>query len=290
MRIPDQMKAILLICIWLQIPTVLFAHSAWEANWIALPESQNLTDSSFGFRQYYTVTEVPAKAIAKTDIDSKHRLWINSKLVVFESRLKRDSAPTPAYFDEYDIKAFREKGQNSIFLLIWCFGKDGFSEDSSGKAGYFIKYISPGLEILIDRTWKIKHHLGDETSTLSSQNHRLSAIDKWFDTRCANGCWQKRNLDASCWQNIRESGIQLDATWHILVLSLYSKWETPGLLSYVNKLKSQFECVGASIVYVLPSIFQISGCLKSVTPDGLPIDIRADNLFGGVNRIFGRVI
>lgn len=281
MRIPDLIKTILLICIWIQIPTVLKAQPEWKANWIVHPNSQNATNSWFCFRKDFTVKEVPGKAIAKIAVDSKYWLWINGKLVVFEGGLKRGPTPTDTYYDEINIAGFLEKGQNSISVLTWYFGKDGFSHNSSGKAGFLFECTAPDLKIFSDKTWKVKQHPAYETCTFPSPNFRLSESSIRFDARSDIGYWQEKNFDASLWQNARELGIPSVAPWNNLVLRPIPQWKNSGLLSYSNELKFPFESMGDTIVCMLPTNIQITPYLKIDAQEGLLIDIRMDNLYGG---------
>ncbi|VGO13612.1 hypothetical protein PDESU_02169 [Pontiella desulfatans] len=87
------------------------------------------------FRNVVALDEAPRKAMARIAVDSKYWLWINGEQVVFEGQLKRGPTPDDTYYDEVDLAPYLKKGDNTIALLVWYFGKDGFSHKSSGTPG-----------------------------------------------------------------------------------------------------------------------------------------------------------
>ena len=86
------------------------------------------------YRKTINLAEAPTQAMARIAVDSKYWLWINGELVVFEGQLKRGPTPKDTYFDRVDLTKYLRKGDNTIAVLVWYFGKDGFSHKSSGKA------------------------------------------------------------------------------------------------------------------------------------------------------------
>ena len=86
------------------------------------------------YRKTIHLAEAPTQAMARIAVDSKYWLWINGELVVFEGQLKRGPTPNDTYFDRVDLTKHLRQGDNTIAVLVWYFGKDGFSHKSSGKA------------------------------------------------------------------------------------------------------------------------------------------------------------
>ena len=82
------------------------------------------------FRRDVRLDAVPAEASARIAVDSKYWLWVNGELVVFEGGLKRGPNPRDSYFDTVNLKPFLREGENQIALLLWYFGKDGFSHST----------------------------------------------------------------------------------------------------------------------------------------------------------------
>jgi len=96
------------------------------------------------YRKTINLAEAPTQAMARIAVDSKYWLWINGEPVVFEGQLKRGSTPKDTYFDRVDLTKYLRKGDNTIAVLVWYFGKDGFSHKSSGKAGLVVIRASHG--------------------------------------------------------------------------------------------------------------------------------------------------
>ena len=126
----------------------------WKAKWISTMENQSVTNTWLMYRKQIDLQKKPAAALAKIAVDSKYWLWINGKLVVFEGGLKRGPNPTDTYYDEVDLAPYLKSGSNTIAVLLWYFGKDGFSHNSRGRAGLIFDCQSEELNILSDKSWK----------------------------------------------------------------------------------------------------------------------------------------
>ncbi len=128
------------------------AQFSGESKWIAPSATKNEPNTWIAYRKTITLTDKPAKIITKIAADSKYWLWINEKLVIFEGGLKRGPDPENTYYDEIDLAPYVRKGKNTVAVLVWYFGKEGFSHKSSGKAGLYVE--STNKEISSDKTWK----------------------------------------------------------------------------------------------------------------------------------------
>ena len=118
------MKKITIILLVCCLGATAFAqNTTWKAKRITASH-QNETNSWMDFRKDIELTSVPNKAIVKIACDSKYWLWVNGVLAVFEGQLKRGPNPNDTYYDEVDIAPFLLKGENSIAVLVWYFGKD----------------------------------------------------------------------------------------------------------------------------------------------------------------------
>jgi len=262
--------------------TSLKADVALQANWISHLSSQNATNTWFCFRKDFSLDGVPSKAVAKIAADSKYWLWVNGKLVVFEGGLKRGPNPNDTYYDEIDLSRFLEKGQNSISVLTWFFGKDGFSHISSGKAGLLFECIAPGIRIVSDRSWKVMQHPAYETCGFPYPNFRLSESSIRYDGRRDIGLWQNKEYDTSKWSRSWEWGIPPVKPWNNLVLRPIPFWKNSGLTEYVHAPEYPFQCVRDTVITcTLPANVQMTPYLKIDAPEGLVIDIRTDDYNGG---------
>ena len=83
---------------------------------------------------------MPPSVPARIAVDSKYWLWVNGHLVVFEGGLKRGPRPGAGYYDEVDLAGHLHGGRNAIALLVWYFGKDGYSHQSSGEPGVVVRF------------------------------------------------------------------------------------------------------------------------------------------------------
>ncbi|MDE7045317.1 MAG: hypothetical protein K2O97_09975 [Acetatifactor sp.] len=72
------------------------------------------------------VEKIPQTAVAKIAVDSKYWLYINGSLAVFEGGVKRGPTRNSTYYDEIDIAGRLRAGENTIAVLVWYFGKNGF--------------------------------------------------------------------------------------------------------------------------------------------------------------------
>ena len=100
----------------------------------------------------------PRRAVARIAVDSKYWLWINGELVVFEGQLKRGPTPNDTYFDQVDLTGHLQKGQNTVAILVWYYGKDGFSHNSSGRSGLVFDANIDGRALPSDSSWKAVVH------------------------------------------------------------------------------------------------------------------------------------
>ncbi len=260
----------------------LSATEEWRAKWITDPKAQNATNTWLCFRKDFKVENPPASAVAKIATDTKYWLWVNGNLVIFEGGLKRGPNPNDTYFDEVDIAPYIKKGKNSISILTWFFGKDGFSHNSSGKAGLLFQCDAPGVEIISDNSWRSTVHPAYESCSLPFPNFRLPEPNLRFDAREDIGQWQDSLYKTSGWDKARELGIPPMKPWNILVLRPIPQWKNSGLTDYVSKHSFPFVTTQDTvIVCTLPANIHITPYLKVESPAGYVIDLRTDNFFGG---------
>ena len=104
----------------------------WKAHWISRSYCAGTGNTWIAFQKNVDIQDVPASLPAKIAADSKYWLWINGEMAVFEGGLKRGPAPGDAYYDTVDIAPFLKSGHNVISVLVWYFGRNGFSHMSSG--------------------------------------------------------------------------------------------------------------------------------------------------------------
>ena len=130
---------------------------AWDGQWISARDCNDASNSWILFSKTFEIGNLPAeKAIASIAADSKYWLWVNGEMVVYEGGLKRGPTPRDTYVDRVDLSPYMKRGENSINVLLWYFGKQGFSHNSSGKAGLFFECPVGNKLLVSDASWMSK--------------------------------------------------------------------------------------------------------------------------------------
>ena len=249
------------------------ASFPWKAQWINTERCQSATNTWLIYRKSFAVTNVPNQLIARIAADSKYWLWINDQLVIFEGGLKRGPSPSGTYYDPVDIAPYLTKGSNTIAILLWHFGKDGFSHINSGKAALLFEAIAPGLEIVSDASWQCALYEAYQNTEAPFPNYRMPESNIRFDARQAITNWNRtsskvpfRGRSASVRRGKLLSGIW----WNVPI----PQWKNSGLLSYVSVRES---LRGDTLFCRLPYNAQITPYLKVEAEAGKTIHIRMDN-------------
>lgn len=244
--------------------------TVWHANRITATENQNETNTWLDFRRNFHIEKLPVKTVAWIACDSKYWLWINGQLAVFEGQLKRGPNPTDTYFDEVNLSPYLKVGDNTIAILVWYFGKDGFSHKNSGQAG--LVFQCDELSLYSDNNWLARLDNAFEKTENTQPNFRLSESNVKFDARIGDFNWVKPNAKIDDFSKAKIVGIAESAPWNKLALRPIPLWKDFGLKSFVN----QFH-IGDTIICVLPYNAQITPYLKIEAPAGKKITICTDN-------------
>lgn len=282
----------LLIAVFAFLITVQNTASAadetdWKAKWIVVFDNQNITNSWHAFRKQVTIESVPQQAIARIAVDSKYWLWINGERVVFEGGLKRGPNPLDTYYDEVDIAPWLKEGTNTVALLMWYFGKDGFSHISSGKAGLLFECITPEVEIVSDKTWKGSILKEYGTSDGPLPNFRLSESALLYDARKEIGDWTTPAFDDKKMPLVRVFGEAGCYPWNKLHKRSIPLFKDFGLKPYVQTSRSN-----DTLTCKLPYNCQLTPYMKLDAPAGKRIKIITENYgkFGREYPIYAEYI
>ena len=173
------------------------------------------------FRKDFILDKVPESAPARIAVDSKYWLWVNGELAVFEGQLKRGPNPKDSYFDEVDLAPFLNKGENKIALLLWYFGKDGFSHLGSGRAQMW--FDSPSLGLKSDGSWLCRSLPAYGKADCPEPNYRLSETSISYDAREDIGDWHTGDLDGFA------PAIELESTLGALHSRPIPQWKDFGI-------------------------------------------------------------
>ena len=256
----------------------------WQAPWIWTAED-GPKNTWVCFRKSIELAKVPACVKAAIAVDSKYWLWINGRLVVFEGGLKRGPTPVDTYYDEVEIAPHLKKGQNFIAILVWFWGKDGFSHKNSGKGGLLFEADIGETKVHSDQSWRLTMHPAYQQTgcfDYPKPNYRLPESNVTYDARddILSG-WTEIGYDDSAWGRAVAKGVPPVAPWNNLWKRPIPQWKYTGLIAYVNEAQFPTQGTGKIIRARLPYNAQVTPYLKIEAPAGLKIDIRTDDYTGG---------
>ncbi len=195
--------------------------------WIALPGGAADTPNSWTiFRRDLVLDAVPEHAVARIAVDSKYWLWIDGEPVVREGGLKRGPSPVDTYCDEVDLAPYLKKGVNRLAVLVWHFGKEGFSHRSSGRSALF--FSLPGIAVS-DGAWRCRLHPAFGTCGGPGPNYRLPESNIRFDARYDLPGWQTAACDAEGFVPAEVVGREGDTPWGILIPRPVPQWRKFGV-------------------------------------------------------------
>lgn len=200
---------------------------AGEPRWI----SADVADADgpntwIAFRKDINLTEKPKSMILDIAADSKYWLWINGKEVVFEGSLKRGPSPVSSYFDKVEIAPYLKKGDNKIAVLLWHFGKEGFSHKNSGRSGLIVR---SGL-INSDSSWHSRVYDAFGSMGEPLPNFRLAESSLLFDANKEMQGWQTADCDVKFgFRPSAERGGWGDKPWGELVERPIPMWKDFGM-------------------------------------------------------------
>ena len=261
------------VCGWgLLFAEVHGADAACTGRWISLSDAAG-NNQWYCFRKQLSLDAVPKSALVRIACDSKYWLWINGDLVVFEGQLKRGPTPQDTYYDEVDLAPHLRQGRNTIAVLLWYWGKHGFSHNSSGQAGLF---VGGGDTFSTDASWKVIRHPAFGDTEPPHPNFRLPESNVHFDARRDIGDWMMPDFDDSGWPAADERGRPPAAPWGNLVRRPIPQWRNFGLSDYENAGDFPEEGAGEVVVARLPYNAHVTPSLTVDAPAGLTIDIRTD--------------
>jgi alpha-L-rhamnosidase len=247
----------------------------WNAYWIG--EANPASPNSFQrYRKTILLDAVPLKALVNIAVDSKYWLWINGEMVVFEGGLKRGPSPRDTYFDEVDLQGYLRKGSNTICIMVWYWGKDGFSHKSSGKSGLLFELWADGMFVGSDSSWKTRRHSSFGQSAPPHPNYRLAEHNIHYNAILDGEDWIQPSFNDNAWPKASKIGEAGGAPWNALWKRPIPLWKDQGLKPYLTNHSGS-----GDQVMRLPANISVTPYFKIEAPAGLLIDIRTDNYLGG---------
>ncbi len=252
----------------------------WSAKRITPHENQNESNSWSNFVKIFELKKIPTKAIVSIACDSKYWMWINGRLAVFEGQLKRGPTPNDSYYDEIDISKYLRIGENKIAILLWYFGKNGFSHLSSGECG--LAFQCDAIGIKSDETWLSRLDKAFEYTARPYPNYRLPESNIRFDARKSDFDWIKPGSELRGFTKPKVLGEAESPPWNKLIKRPIPSWKNYGLKNYVSSIDfPHYTREGDTIVCKLPYNAHITPYFKIKSDSGKVIEIRTDHYYGG---------
>lgn len=246
---------------------------AQTARWITADSPKDDEPNTWiEFRKEFTIGKLDRKVTsieAEIAVDSKYWLWVNGEMVVFEGGLKRGPNPHDSYYDVVELAPYLRKGENDIRLLLWYFGKEGFSHKDSGKAGMIFNAEKIGL--VSDSTWESRRLSEYQAATDPEPNWRLPESSIKYDARMAGKDQWSASVELGNWD---------EGPWGKLVRRPIPLWKDYGVKPVTfRKWKSDDEI---ELVARLPYNAQFTPVIELTDKgEGTCIRMETDHIRGG---------
>ncbi|MDD3108510.1 MAG: alpha-L-rhamnosidase C-terminal domain-containing protein [Alistipes sp.] len=261
----------------------LTTDPTWKAQWISSSTTAERPNTWLNFRKKVELPTVPTSVIARIAADSKYWLWINGKMVVFEGQLKRGPNPLDTYYDEVELAPYLHRGENTIAVLLWYFGRPSFSHNDSGKAGLLFDCQTASFEILSDESWKCEANPAFGTSPGPDPNMRLAESNILYDARKETSSWIEPSFKEDIMPQAVVNGPAGGRPWNKLVVRPIPLWKVGALQDYTAQQRR-----GDTLVCTLPYNAQVTPYIKLKAEAGGHILIFSDNYLkynGGDNYL-----
>jgi len=250
----------------------------WAAQWI-WPRGPRKPNAWMCFRRRFRLPARPTAAAARIAVDSKYWLWVNGELAVREGGLRRGPTPNGTYFDQIDLGRYLQAGENLIAVLLWYWGREGFSHKDSGAGGLLFEMAAQtgaGEKLIVsDAAWRARPH--PAFLPAGAPNYRLPEWSIRFDARRDEPGWEQPGFDDRAWAKAVEKAPAGGGPWGELEPRPVPQWKDYGLRPYRSVAISRagvFTCK-------LPYNMQLNAYLSVKAPAGKRIRIETDHSYLG---------
>ncbi|QDU71527.1 alpha-L-rhamnosidase-related protein [Mucisphaera calidilacus] len=257
----------------------------WSSSWIGMPDdpTPSAPNTWLACRRTLELQQTPRRAVARIAADSKYWLYINGKLVVFEGALKRGPTPEGTWYDVVDLTHRIGKGSNTIAVLVWHFGKEGYCHKNSGKAGFLFELDvdASGSTLRSDSRWRVTRHPAYLDTGGPQPNYRLPESNIRFDARRDLAGWLEPDFDDADWPHAAVLSNPHEGPWGRLYERPIPQWHDSGLRHDLDVERQQMPDGSSLFIGRLPYNAQVTPWIDVEGPAGSLIDIRMDNYVGG---------
>lgn len=241
----------------------------WSAHWIG--PGDNRINLWACYRTTFNLGSVPPSAPTRIAADSKYWLWVNGVLVVREGGVKRGPAPQETYYDVLDLAPYLRPGANTLAVLHWYFGKDGFSHSDSSKAALIFEMEAGNVRIGSNSTWRSLIHPAFGFCPGDAPNFRLPESNVLYDARHELAGWTSPSYDDSGWGPAVDLGPAGALPWGVLAPRPIPLWKPANLEPFI-KVESQ----GGDMVASLPFNQRFTVWMDLQAPAGRKLDLATD--------------
>ena len=269
---PATRVAALFLAVAVTLPSV-----AGPPTWIGV-EGNSRPNRWLAFRKVVDL-EAERTEPLRVAADTKYWLWIDGEIVVREGGLKRGPTPDDSYVDVVDVDDRLPAGSHTLAVLVWHFGKPGFSHNDSGRAGLLIDAGDSPLST--DDTWRAIEHPAFADTEDPKPNFRLPESNIRFDAAADLPGWTDADFDTDRWSPAKTLGQPGGPPWGALVERPIPLWRWSDVRRYENDLTFPIEGDGEPIEAVLPANLHVTPTMTVKASGGEVIDIRTDHYRGG---------
>ena len=271
--------------IFLLMMSLLTSLITW-AQVITTPTKAKIEPGSwFCFRNTINISTTPKDIKLSIAADSKYWLWINGELQVREGGLKRGPNPKDTYYDILTALPALKKGKNNIAILVWYFGKDGFSHRNSPTPGITFNLQMNGKEVQLQKPWKVMLHPAFYQPKGGQPNYRLPESNIGFNAN-KDIPFTSLNYNDKKWEKAVTVSLE-KAGWNQLVERPIPLWKDYGIKPYS---RTEYKDDTTLVAY-LPYNAQVTPYFKINASKGQHVRILTDDYHGGsANNVFAEYI
>ena len=266
--------------------------SSWQAKYIWFADERNLSDDIKQnewacFRKTINIDDKKniKNVVAKIAVDSKYWLYINGEILIKEGGLKRGQKPNSIYYDEVCLDKYLNKGENTIAILVWYYGRNSFSHITSQNGAVLFQTKIGDQLIISDSTWKaIKNPAFKKDVPII--NTRLSEENIFYDATEDLGQWYKNDYDDKNWKNAVELGSSNNIIWGELIARNIPFFEHSEILEYENskQFDNQIFEKDTLLELKLPYNMQVLPYFKIESVEGKIINITIDEEYYSLGK------
>jgi hypothetical protein len=246
-----------------------------QARWLVPPSGERRRRA--GSNEWYAwrnVLQIGAGAVGRVVFriaaDTKYDLFVNGRLVMREGGLKRGPTPDGTYCDAVEIGEWLEPGDNCLAVLLWYFGRDGFSHRDSGQPGLLADADTGTLG-----RWRVRAHPAYFDAGYLHDAFRLSENSVGYDAHREMEGWTEAGFDDSAWPEPETAGTPGTPPWGAIEPRPFPQWFWSEPRDYVS-VDRRPGISGDGFAYYhcrLPHNAQFVPHLEVEAPAGIQIEV-----------------